>query len=188
MIKNIITIVIAVAVGVGGMSLYSFFTDDTAESKVTVNSIKKIAELATIEYNMSVIKEQTKKKKFIEWKDARFLVLLTGKIKGSVDLNKADVKIDKENRKVDIRFNKDAVKVSNPEIGPDDIRIITISDPNIFHKLNDKDRNKGQKEAIRLLRQSALDKGIVDQTKTQAKYVLENFLAALDYKSSITFM
>ena len=188
MLKNIMTIVIAAAVGVGAMYVYSTFANDSSQTKVTVNSIKKIAELATIEYNMSVIKEQTKKRKFIEWKDAKFLVLLTGKIKGSVDLNSADVKIDKEKKMVNIKFRQNAVKISNPEIGPDDIKIITVSDPNILHKLNDKDRNKGQQEAIKLLRKTALDKGIVQQTKNQAKLVLENFLAALDYKSSISFM
>jgi len=187
MVKNIITIIVAALVGVGAMYIYTSFADESSQTKVTVNSIRKIAELATIEYTMSVIKEQTKKKKFLEWKNARFLVLLTGKVKGSVDLNLADVKIDKENKKVTIAFRKDAVKVSDPEIGPDDIKIITVSDPNILHKLNDNDRNKGQAAAIKLLRETALEKGIVNQTKTQAKVVIENFLAALGYQSVISF-
>ncbi len=188
MLKNIMTIGLAVVVGFGAMYAYGRFFDDSRQTRVTVNSIKKIAESAAIEYNMSVIKEQTKKKKFIEWKDAKFLVLLTGKIRGSVDLNNATVRIDKEKKTVDIKFRKNAVKISNPEIGPDDIKIITVSDPNIFHKLNDRDRNKGQTAAIKLLRQSVLDKGIVQQTKNQATLVLQNFLAALDYKSSISFL
>lgn len=187
MLKNMLALIIALLVGVAAMYVYTNFAGEHTETKVTVNSIKKIAELATIEYTMSVIKEQTKKKKFLEWKEARFLVLLTGKIKGSVDLNQADVKIDKENKKVSITFKPGAVKVSNPEIGPDDIKIITVSDPNILHKINDKDRNKGQAQAIALLRKTALDKGIVAQTKNQAKVVIENFLSALGYQSAILF-
>lgn len=185
--KNIMIFVVAVLIGIGAMYAYSNMSGTSSETKVTINSIKKIADLATIEYTMSVIKEQTKKKKFLEWKDAHFLVLVTGKIKGSVDLNMADVKIDKENKKVNITFHKGAIKVSNPEIGPDDIKIITIDDPNVFHKLNDKDRNKGQAAAIALLRQTALKNGIVNQTRDEAKVVLENFLDALGYQSVITF-
>lgn len=187
MLKNITVFIAAVLIGIGAMYAYSNMADMGSQTRVTVNSIKKIAELATIEYTMSVIREQTKKKKFMEWKDAKFLVLVTGKIKGSVDLNMADVKIDKENKKVKISFRKGAVKISNPEIGPKDIKIITVDDPNIFHKLNDKDRNKGQAAAIALLRQTALNKGIVNQTKNQAKAVIENFLAALGYQGVITF-
>ncbi len=187
MIKNIFMVVAAVLIGVGGMYAYGNLVDGGSQTRVTVNSIKKIAELATIEYTMSVIKEQTKKKKFLEWKTARFLVLVTGKVKGSVDLNMADVKIDKENRKVSINFKKGAVKVSYPEIAPNDIKIITVDDPNIFHKINDKDRNKGTAAAIAVLRETAMNKGIVGQTKNQARQVIENFLAALGYKSVIKF-
>jgi hypothetical protein len=187
MAKYIMVFIIAALVGVGAMYIYTATVGDTLESKVTVNSIKKIAELATIEYNMSIIEEQTKKKKFLEWKEARFLVLLTGVIKGSVDLNQADVNIDKEAKKVTIAFKKNAVNISNPEIGPGDIKIITVSDPNVFHKINDADRNKAQAAAIKLLRKAALDKGIVNQTKSQAKTVIENFLAALGFQSVISF-
>jgi len=187
MIKNIVMVLIAALIGVGGMYAYGKLANGGSQSRVTVNSIKKIAELATIEYTMSVIEEQTKKKKFLEWKTARFLVLVTGKVKGSVDLNMADVNIDKQNRKVSITFKTDAVKVSYPEIAPEDIKIITVDDPNIFHKINDKDRNKGTAAAISLLRETAMRKGIVAQTKNQARQVIENFLAALGYQSVIKF-
>lgn len=81
MIKNVLIFVVAVLIGVGAMYAYNDVLDAGGETKVTINSIKKISELATIEYTMSVIKEQTKKKEFLEWKDARFLVLVTGKLR-----------------------------------------------------------------------------------------------------------
>lgn len=109
------------------------------------------------------------------------------KITGSVDLNQADIDIDKEQKKVSINFRKGSVKISNPQIGPKDIQIITIDDPNIFHKLNDKDRNKGSAAAIALLRDTALKNGIEKKTRDEAKTVIENFLEALGYQSAITF-
>ena len=187
MINKILTVVVAVFIGVAAMYVYEKTIGNVSESHVTVNSIKKIAELATIEYNMSVIREVTKKKKFLQWKEAKFLVLLTRKIKGSVDLNKSKMDIDKENKTVDIVFNKGAVRVSNPEIGPDDIKIVTVSNPNLFHKINDKDRNGAQKKAIKMLRDEAKKKGIVQQTKNEAKVIITGFLSALGYKSTIKF-
>jgi hypothetical protein len=187
MINKILTVVVAVFIGVAAMYVYGKTISNETKSHVTINSIKKIAELAAIEYNMSVIREVTKKKKFLQLKKAKFLVLLTGKIKGSVDLNKSKIDIDKENKIVNINFNKGAVGISNPEIGPDDIRIITVSNPKLINKVNDEDRNKAQKDAITILREEAIDKGIVKQTKNEAKIVISGFLSALGYKSTIKF-
>lgn len=188
MMNKIFTIVVAVFIGMAAMYAYGKTIGGSSESHVTVNSIKKIAELATIEYNMSVIREVTKEKKFLQLKEAKFLVLLTGKIKGSVDLNKSNIDIDKENKTVAITFKKGAVGVSNPEIGPDDIKIITVSNPNVINKINDKDRNSAQKAAITMLRNEARKKGIEKQTRAEAKTVISGFLTALGYKTSIKFL
>ncbi len=187
MIKNIAMIIVAVAVGMAGMFYYKSLSEATDEAYVTVTSIKKIAELATVEYVMSVHKQRKKKKKLLQLKDARFLVILTGKIKGSVDLNRAKLDIDKEKKFVSIDFNKDAVRISNPEIAPGDLQFITISNPAVINKIDDDDRNSAQSSAIRLLRDTAIKKGIESKTREQAKVLLENFLASLGYSSKITF-
>jgi len=190
MMKSIITVIASLIVGVVAMYMYGEVRDGyNTETNVTINSIKKIAELATVEYNMSVIVERTKKKKkFLEWKKAKFLVLLSGKVKGSVDLNSAKININKESNTVDIAFAKKSVKVSNPEIPPKGLKIITVSNPNLFNKLKDSDFTKGQEIAIKKLRQSALDNDIINKTKNEAVVVLSNFLEALGYKSKIVFL
>ncbi len=186
--KSIITIVASLIVGVAAMYLYAEVSGDKTEANVTVNSIKKIAELATVEYNMSVIVEREKTKKvLLKLKTAKFLILLSGKVKGSVDLNQAKVNINKEKKRVDVVFRKGAVKVSNPEIAPKGMKIITIVNPKLFNKLKDSDFNQGQEIAIAKLRKSALDNGIIRETKNEAIVVLTNFLDALGYTSKIVF-
>ena len=58
---------------------------------------------------------------------AKFFVFVKGKIKGSIDLNQAviDVSPAPKNKLVKITFKKDAVLISDQEIGKDDIQIMT---------------------------------------------------------------
>lgn len=197
--KNSVTIIAAMIIGMAAMFAYGTIVEDSSETHVTINSIKKIADLATIEYNNTVYSIYTKKKKKkIKlfkigsddnklFKDTRLLVLVTGKIKGSVDMNMADLDVDEENRKVAITFNKGAIKISNPEIASDGIETIVLRNSNIFRKLNEADRNKARKNAIAELRAAAIRGDIEMKTKDEAKVVLGNFLLALGYQSTIKF-
>jgi dihydroorotase-like cyclic amidohydrolase len=156
---------------------------------VNVEAIKKIAQLATIEYHISIALPKAKEKKFLEWKEATFFVFVKGKVKGSVDLNQAAIDIvnTAEEKLVKIKFKKGAILVSNPEIAEGDIRTVTCSSPNIFHPINDKDRNEAQNEAIGKIKQAAIDDGIQSKTAAEAKVVLTNFLQGLGYSAEIEF-
>lgn len=186
--KNILSVVVALAIGMAAMFVYGKVMDESHQSYVTVNSIKKIAELATIEFNNTAHWIYTKKSSVPLAKDRRLLVLASGKIKGSVDMNMADMAVDEEKKVVDITFKKSAVKVSNPEIAPKGITTITLHDGKIFNKLKDKDRDKARENAIAELRKAAINGGIVNMTKAEAKVIIENFLQALGYKSKIVFL
>jgi len=192
MSKYIVSIVIAavlgavVAVGV----LYGLSRDKGGKTDVilAIDDIKEIAQLATVEYHISTFLDRKKRRQWYEWLDARFIVFLKGVIKGSVDLNLAEVQLPAAGTKtVSIRFRKGAVIVSNPEIGRDDIRFITVSDPNVLNRISDKDRNKAQGDAIAALRKAATDAGIVEKTAREAKILLTRFLGGLGYTAKIEF-
>ncbi len=187
---GIVVLVVVVAIVAGG-SVYWLKGDSGGKTDVlvTVDSIKKIAQLATVEYHISSHLFQTKKKAWYEWASAKFFVFVRGKIKGSVDLNQAEIEVssNSEKRMVKIRFKKGAVLVSNPEIGKGDIKIQSIKNPNIFHPITDKDYEKAQSELIGMLKEQAIKDGIMDKTAVQARLVLTTFLQSLGYDSQIEF-
>jgi len=192
MSKYIVSIVIAavlgavVAVGV----LYGLSRDKGGKTDVilAIDDIKEIAQLATVEYHISTFLDRKKRRQWYEWLDARYIVFLKGVVKGSVDLNLADVQLPAAGTKtVSIRFKKGAVIVSNPEIGRDDIRFITVSDPNVINRISDADRNRAQGDAIAALKKAATDAGIVEKTAREAKILLTKFLGGLGYTAKIEF-
>ena len=192
MSKYIVSIVIAavlgavVAVGV----LYGLSRDKGGKTDVilAIDDIKEIAQLATVEYHISTFLDRKKKRQWYEWLDARYIVFLKGVVKGSVDLNLAEVQLPAAGTKtVSIRFKKGAVIVSNPEIGRDDIRFITVSDPNVINRISDADRNRAQGDAIAALKKAATDAGIVEKTAREAKILLTKFLGGLGYTAKIEF-
>ena len=187
---GIIVLVVVVAIVAGGF-VYLLTRDSGGKTDIIVNveDIKRIAQLATVEYHISTYLFREKGKKIYEWLSAKFFVFVKGKVKGSVDLDQAVIEVspDPKNRMVKITFKKGAVLVSDPEIAPEDIKIITCANPNIFHKISDADRNRAVKDVIALLKKTAIDDGIMNKTKAQAKLVLATFLQPLGYASQIEF-
>jgi hypothetical protein len=180
-------LVVAIVVG----AIVFFFTRGGGGSQtfVTVEQITKIAELATINYRMSVTHYHEKPPVGLEWLPAKLFVTVKGDIKGSVNMKMAKITLPKEGEEkiVKIVFPKDSVIISNPQIGPQDVTFLTCSDPNPFHPLKDKDFTAAQKEAISAMVKSANDDGIKLKTAREAKEVLVNFLAALGHKVDVTF-
>ena len=187
---GIVVLVVVVAIAAGGF-VYLLTRDSGGKTDVVVNvdKIKKIAQLATVEYHISTHLFRQKGKAIYEWLSAKFFVFVKGKVKGSVDLDQAVIEVspDPKNRMVKITFKKGAVLVSDPEIAPEDIKIITCANPNIFHKISDADRNRAVKDVIALLKKTAIDDGIMNKTKAQTKLVLATFLQPLGYASQIEF-
>jgi len=177
------------AVAAAGV-LYGLSRDKGGKTDVilAIDDVKEIAQLATVEYPISTFLDRKKARQWYEWVDSIYIVFLKGVIKGSVDLNLADVQLPAAGTKtVSIKFKKGAVVVSNPEIGRDDIRFITVSDPNVLNRISDKDRNKAQGDAIAALRKAATDAGIVEKTAREAKILLTRFLGGLGYTAKIEF-
>lgn len=85
-----------VAIVVGGIVF--FFTrggGDGGKSFVTVEQITKIAELATINYRLSVTHFHKKPPVGLEWLPAKLFVTVRGDIKGSVNMKAAKITLPK---------------------------------------------------------------------------------------------
>jgi len=187
---GIIVLVVVVAIAAGGF-VYLLTRDSGGKTDIMVNvgDIKKIAQLATVEYHISAYLFEEKHRKIYEWLSTKYMAFVSGKVKGSVDLNQALIEVspDPKNRMVKITFRKGAVLVSDPEIAPENIKMITCADPNIFHKISDADRTKAVSDVIAHLKQAAIEDGIMNKTAAEAKEVLTTFLQSLGYASQIEF-
>lgn len=181
---------LAVAIVVGaGVYWFTKHGGGGSTTIVTVEQIKKIAQLATIDYRLSVTHYHEKPPVGLEWLPAKLFATVRGDIKGSVDMKKADIKITNEEseKSVKIFFPKGSVVISNPEIGAKDVTFLTCSNPNPFHPLKDKDFTAAQREAIKAMIKTANDDGIRVKTAREATVILGNFLTALGFNSEITF-
>ncbi len=83
-LKSIIVLVVVVAIAAGGF-VYLLTRDSGGKTDIIVNveDIKRIAQLATVEYHISTHLFREKGKAFYEWLSAKFFVFVKGKIKGS---------------------------------------------------------------------------------------------------------
>jgi len=163
--------------------------DGKTDVIVTLEEIKAIAQLSTVEYVVSDILHKEKGRAWYEWKTASFFASAKGKIKGSIDLDKMkfEVSNDTDPKRVKVRFESGAVLIGDPEIGKDDIKIIDCSNPNIFHKINADDHTKAINELISHLKSVAEGHGIRERTASEAKLILTRFLQKLGFEVSIEF-
>lgn len=161
--------------------------------RVTVQSIRKIAHLATVEYRLATLMDKTYKSQslFKKVDSSRMIVYYTGAIKGSLDLEKTDINVsDKANGgHVSIHFKRGSILISGVEIipGEDSVREITCDVKTFYNKPTDNQLEALREGALKTIRQKAIDQGIVDKTKENAKTVLSEFVGAFGLQAVIDF-
>jgi hypothetical protein len=189
MYKTIISIIVAVivimAVLLGGFFLWQKIAGVNIEetSIVVVEGIKKIAELATIEYLISTYEHKREKPHL--WWPKDYIAFVKGKVIGSVDLDKSQIDINTETRHVDISFQKGAIKIHSPEIAPGDIYFVICKD--FLNKVTPENWTEAVKMAEEKMLMIAMEEGIKAKTANEAKVLLGGFLASLGYTSEIVF-
>jgi hypothetical protein len=184
--------VAALIVGIvaGAVYLLTQYSAGKAEVTVTIEEIKQVAQLATVEYTISDAYKWEKPKKWYETKNLELMVLARGKVKGSVDLEKMQLEVSDETdeKRVTLIFGPGAILISDPEIcSAGCIRTYDMKDVNLFTDLTDEDRNKQLNAAVGCLKQAALEDGIREKTAAEAKVVLTRFLEHLGYVADIRF-
>lgn len=146
---------------------------------VTIEQIKDVAKLATIDYIGYVREPYEAPREWYEWKTAKLFVEINGTVEGLVDLDKITMERSGEKKDVvTIKIPQDAIVIQGPIIDREKgIKITTVSDPNIFHKLTDTQRSDTLNQATARLKQTAIESGIKEKTLAQAKQVITQFLA-----------
>jgi hypothetical protein len=188
---KIAVLVIVTAMVAGGISYW--LTQRGPDARVTVQSIRKIAYLATVEYRLAALMDQTYQSQslFTKVDSSRMIAYYTGTVKGSVDLEKADIAIDDHPNggRVSIHFKPGSIVVSGVEIipGEDSYKEITCYTKPLFNPPTDNQRERLRGAALNIIRQKAIDQGIVDKTIANAKTVLSEFVGAFGLQAVIEF-
>ncbi len=185
----IVVIVVVFSVLVGGFLLWQNFAGDHKEeiSLVSVEGIKKIAELATIEYYLSAYEHRREYAKTdpLKWWPKEYMVFVKGNVVGSVDLDKAVVGINQRSKHVNIVFQKDAIKIHFPEIKPGDIVLLKCQD--LFNPIHPKDWESAVKTAQKTILKIAEENDIQSKTANEAAVLLTGYLNSFGYTSKVTF-
>ena len=189
-------LLVVTALVAGGVSHW-LSRSTQADVRVTVESIRKVAELATVEYRLAAIVEKKYHSDlwiFGDVESDHLFGLYTGAVRGRVDLENATVDIQNEadGDYVSIHFKRGSVLISGVEIDPekDHFELISIegrSRISFTAGATDGQRKALQQVALREIRESAIKTGIVEKTMSNAITVLSDFLGALGYRATVTF-
>lgn len=172
-------LVIGVLLGVLGTLTFTSKAGSTEETIVTIDSIREVAKLATIDYHGSISERVTRGHEWYEWKNAELFVEIHGTVEGLIDLEKITMQSSGEPKSVVIAIPPDAVEIRGPVVDSDQgIKVTTLHDPNVFHKLTDAQRDAAVNHGLAQLKQKAIDSGIKAKTLEEAKQVIRQFLAA----------
>lgn len=189
LISIIVVVVLVVGVLLGGFLLWQNFLGGHKEetSLVSVEGIKKIAELATIEYYLSAYEEREEYAKTdpLKWWPKGYFVFVKGKVIGSVDLDKAVIEINQKSKHVDINFQEDAIKIHSPEIKPGDIVHKKCTD--LLNPIQPADWTSAVTAATATILKIAEENDIQSKTAKEATVLLTSFLDSLGYTSKVVF-
>ena len=190
-LTKMVMLLIVTALVAGGVA-YSL-APKGPDARVTVQSIRKIAHLATVEYRLAALMDQAyySDAVFTNVRSSRMIAYYTGAVKGSVDLEKTDIDVtdEAEGGRVSIHFNRGSIMISGVEIvpGEDSMKEILCEKKTGFNPPTENQREGLRQKALKIIRQKAIEQGIIDKTIENATTVLSEFVGALGLQAVIEF-
>lgn len=181
-----IVVILALLAGGGYFAYRHFIGKITDVSKhETVNSVEVIkekleetAELNTGSYLCTDVITSSDSRTFKDWKipltEKSFIVQYDGVVKAGIrDLTKADV--SKKGESIIIKLPE--VEITGIEIDNDSFVKIDESN-NIFNPISVEDLNEAQKDLKEKMRESAIEKGLLDIAKSNAETLISGMMAS----------
>lgn len=152
--------------------------EETIISSETVeSSIKEAKELTTLKYHYKNIASFENSQEFQGFKlpftTKRFLYTYAGVIHAGVDLDKAKVDVNNEDKTVSVTLPKS--KILSHDI--DEKSVMFYDEKNsIFNPLDLEDYSNFRKEEEAKVEKEAIDKGLLDEAYEQSKKAVEDIL------------
>lgn len=205
--KTILLVVAAAVIGAGGAYWLAPKSKETTTVIVTVEGIRKVAQLAAVEYRLSTLVDKTFQSRVLGGTrdSSRMLAFYTGTVKGSIDLQKIQLHLKDEGkasgapaqgglpRRALIHFPQGSIVIKDVALvpGEDSMREEVVwvgSYAGVsFNKPTDQQREAVRQEALKAILQTAIKQGIVDKTKENARTILTEFLAGLGVAAEVSF-
>ncbi len=190
---KIAMLIIAAALVAGGVT-YWLAQSTHPDARITVEGIRRVAELATVEYRLAAMVDQTYESSawiFGDFESDHLIAMYTGAVRGRVDLDNATVgtQSDADGDYVSIHFKRGSVLISGVEIDPekDQFDLISCGGVNLGSSATDGQRKALRKEALSKIIETAFKTGIVEKTIENATTALSTFVSALGYRAVVTF-
>ena len=184
-IKVVSIIVIAGLIGLGGIFLYNYFTNNilglnqhanSSNIQIVKEKLKETAELNTGSYLCTTVVTKEDSRTIKGWKipltRKSFVISYDGTVKAGIkDLTKAEV-IPSEGNVV---IKLPEMEITDITIDNDSFKIMDESN-NIFNSISIGDLNDAQKELKKKMKESAVEKGVLDIAKNNAETLLSEML------------
>ena len=164
--------VIILAVHFGRIGYFYFFKKPSFDTKVVILDIKKISQLFTFSYYDECVSELKRKGS----DDPYYVIIARGTVKAGFDLSGLDPA-----KSIIVQGNTLTVRLKSPHIM--DVTVLPSGiEPFIWKgSITQEDRVTAQKNAIEIIRKSALDKGILKLGESQGKNILTKFFTSIGF-------
>lgn len=180
---------LAVALVAAGIT-FGLTRDDSSSSFVTVDQIRNVARVSTIEYHVSeFLREKLPRGEWIFKGTVEGAVYMSAVITGSVDIQDVEINLDdsREPPRATITIPKGAVHISDPEVCPDCVEFIKLNVPITRVAISDTEWTAIEAKALETIKNEALDDGIECRTAARLATVMEAFLEPFGYETEVVF-
>jgi hypothetical protein len=167
-----IILAIFLALYFGRKGYIHFFKKPSSETKVVILEIRKISQLLTCSYYDECVSELKRKGSV----DPYYVIIARGTVKTGFDLSGLDPA-----KSIIVQGNTLTIRLNPPRI-MDVIVLPSGIEPFIWKgTITQEDRVLAQKNAIEIIRRSALDKGILQLSESQVKNILTKFFTSIGF-------
>lgn len=191
MTKVILVVVLMVVTAVVTVFVVQQLAPPQPQIDVIVEKVRKIAQLATVEYTLSGYSRQLYHSRGIRGPSDYVFSYCTGKITGRVDLGKMtiDVQDKADPPNVSIHFERGSIVVSDVEVKSSETISARSEIGGWFggKPASNNQRNELARKTREKMKKAAIDSDIVEKTKENAVTFLTDFLDTLGYQAIITF-
>lgn len=192
--KRLLALFILLMLTLGAFGIVSLYSGSgESESAAFVEKVRKLNSLATAEAYTKAIIEQEDNKIFgqeigvnVPGTKRKLLLIIPGKVLAGIDLSKVsktDIYLDEENKKVEIHIPKAKI-LQEPALLTDEVKLFSVE--GIFReKVDWKEGYALAEEAKQLIKQEAVEQGLLQTAEKNAVQSLEQFFQQIGYKATV---
>lgn len=175
---------LAVALVAAGVTYLVVRDADPSSSRVTVEQIRNIARVSTVEYHISEFYRGEVGRGSVEGG-----IYISAVVTGSVDIEQAAIEIDSDSEpaRATITIPRGAVHIGDPETCPDCSELVQLNRPFLRARISDEEWTALTREALVIINQKVREAGIECQTAARLEAVLADFLGAFEIESEVVF-